>query len=199
MRAQRYLLWQPPSPRVQADEATVSSVPKEWPWEVFYVLNSSLFSSDIPSSIAFTCLSNELDREGAGLAQPSVCVYSVAQSCLTLCDPMDCRPPDSSVHGISQARMLEWVAMPSSRASFWSRDQPRISCISCISRRFLYHWEALPSPYSPPNFSRFFCWWRIDLRRGWRRREVWTEAFPASLPKAMEFRAGEHVTARRMM
>ena len=37
----------------------------------------------------------------------------VAQSCLTLCDPMDCSPPGSSVHGILQARMLEWVAMPS--------------------------------------------------------------------------------------
>ena len=36
----------------------------------------------------------------------------VAQSCLTLCDPMDCSPPDSSVHGILQARILEWIAMP---------------------------------------------------------------------------------------
>ena len=35
----------------------------------------------------------------------------VAQSCPTLCDPMDCSPPDSSVHGISQARVLEWVAI----------------------------------------------------------------------------------------
>ena len=39
----------------------------------------------------------------------------VAQLCLTLCDPMDCSLPDSSVHGILQARILEWVAMPSSR------------------------------------------------------------------------------------
>ena len=37
------------------------------------------------------------------------------QLCLTLCDPMDCSPPGSSVHGILQARILEWVAMPSSR------------------------------------------------------------------------------------
>ena len=36
---------------------------------------------------------------------------SVAQSCLTLCNPMDCSPPDSSVHGILQARVLEWVAI----------------------------------------------------------------------------------------
>ena len=41
----------------------------------------------------------------------------VTQSCLTLCDPMDCSPPGSSVHGISQARILEWVAFPFSRGS----------------------------------------------------------------------------------
>ena len=46
----------------------------------------------------------------------------VAQSCLTLCDPMDCSPPGSSVHGILQARTLEWVAMPSSRGSSQPRD-----------------------------------------------------------------------------
>ena len=39
------------------------------------------------------------------------------QSCLTLCDPMDCSPPGSSVHGFLQATILEWVAMPSSRGS----------------------------------------------------------------------------------
>ena len=43
-----------------------------------------------------------------------VLIHSV-QSCLTLCDPMDCSLPDSSVHGISQARILDWVAMASSR------------------------------------------------------------------------------------
>ena len=47
-----------------------------------------------------------------------VCVCARAQSLsLTLCDPMDCTPPCTSVHGISQARILEWVAIPSSRAS----------------------------------------------------------------------------------
>ena len=42
-------------------------------------------------------------------------MHSVTQLCLTLCDPMDCSPPGSSVHGILQARLLDWVAMPSSR------------------------------------------------------------------------------------
>ena len=46
----------------------------------------------------------------------------VAQLCLTLCDPMDCSPPSSSVHGILQARILEWVAIPFSRGSFQPRD-----------------------------------------------------------------------------
>ena len=44
-----------------------------------------------------------------------VCYCSVTNSCPTLCDPVDCSPPGSSVHGILQARALEWVAMPSSR------------------------------------------------------------------------------------
>ena len=44
------------------------------------------------------------------------------QSCLTVCDPMDCSPLGSSVHGILQARILEWVAIPSSRGSSQPRD-----------------------------------------------------------------------------
>ena len=46
-----------------------------------------------------------------------------AQSCPTLCHPMDCSPPGSSVHGILQARILEWAAMPSSRGSSQSRNR----------------------------------------------------------------------------
>ena len=58
------------------------------------------------------------------LCRPSACVRAKSlQSCLTLCDPMNCSPPGSSVHGISQARILEWVAMPSSRGSSRPSDQ----------------------------------------------------------------------------
>ena len=53
---------------------------------------------------------------GHPLLYDFVCVL-VTQSYLTLCDPMDCSLPGSSVHGISQARILQWVAMPSSRGS----------------------------------------------------------------------------------
>ena len=54
----------------------------------------------------------------------------VAQSCPTLCDPMDCSPPGSSVHGILQARILEWVAISFSRGSSWSRDRTQVSRIT---------------------------------------------------------------------
>ena len=54
----------------------------------------------------------------------------VAQSCLTLCNSKDCSPPGSSVHGILQARMLEWVAMPASKESFEPRDKTGVLCIS---------------------------------------------------------------------
>ena len=48
-------------------------------------------------------------------------------SCVQLCDPVDCSPPGSSVHGILQARILEWVAISFSRGSFQPRDQSRVS------------------------------------------------------------------------
>ena len=68
----------------------------------------------------------------------------VAQLCLTLCDPKDCSPPGSSVHGILQARMLEWVAIPFSRASSWPRDQ---TCISSMAGRFLTVWDTREALY----------------------------------------------------
>ena len=58
------------------------------------------------------------------------------QSCPALCNLMRCSPPGSSVHGIIQARILEWVSMPSSRRSSWSRDRTCIFYISCIAGRF---------------------------------------------------------------
>ena len=62
-----------------------------------------------------------------------------AHSCPTLCDPMDWDPSGSSVHGISQVRILEWVAISFSRESSWHRDQTCVSCVSCICRCILYH------------------------------------------------------------
>ena len=54
----------------------------------------------------------------------------VTQLCLTLCDPMDCSLPGSSVLGVAQARVLEWVAIPSCRGSSRPRDQTQVSCIA---------------------------------------------------------------------
>ena len=62
-----------------------------------------------------------------------------AQSCLTLCDPVDGSPPGSSVHGVLQTRILEWVVISSSTGSSQSRDGTHISCISCTGRLTLYH------------------------------------------------------------
>ena len=61
------------------------------------------------------------------------------QSYLTLRNLMDYSPPGSFVQGILQAKILEWVAMPSSRESSWPMDQTCISNVSCIGRRILYH------------------------------------------------------------
>ena len=72
-------------------------------------------------------------------------VHVHAQLCLTLCDLVDCSSPGSSVHGILQARILEWVAISYSRGSYQARDQTHTSCVSCIGRWILYHctsWEA---------------------------------------------------------
>ena len=68
-----------------------------------------------------------------------VCVCSVAQSCPTVCDPMDCILPGPSVHGIFQARIPEWVAISSSRGSFQPKDWTCVSWESCTGRRVLYH------------------------------------------------------------
>ena len=53
-----------------------------------------------------------------------------AQSSLTLCNPVDYSLPGSSIHGILQARILEWVAIPFSRGSSQPRDQTQVSCIA---------------------------------------------------------------------
>ena len=65
------------------------------------------------------------------------CFCLVAKSCPTLCDPTDSSLIGSSVHGFSQIRILEWIAISFSRGSSQLRDQ---TCIFCISRWSLYHW-----------------------------------------------------------
>ena len=74
---------------------------------------------------------------------PSFPSCSVTQSCPALCDSIDCSLPGSSVHGILQARILEWVAIPFSRGSSQPRDGTRVSC---IGRQILHHLSHQGSP-----------------------------------------------------
>ena len=81
----------------------------------------------------------------------SACVVSQSlQSCPTLCNPVDCSPPGFSVHAILQARILEWVAMPSSRGPSRPRVQTHLSCLSCIPGTFF----TTEPPGKPLYFSK---------------------------------------------
>ena len=77
-----------------------------------------------PDNVHFQVLlkGKQIDRVAASKVK-----VLVAQLCLTLCDPMDHSLSSSSVHGILQARILEWVAIPFSRESFRFRDQTLVS------------------------------------------------------------------------
>ena len=81
-------------------------------------------------------------------------VQLVIQSCLTLHDPLDCSLPGSSVHGILQARTLEWVAISSPRRSFQPRDWTQVSC---ITGRFFTFWVI--------HKSLFFLLFRSQMQR----------------------------------
>ena len=78
-------------------------------------------------------------------------VCEVAQSCPTLCDPMDYSISGSSVHGIFQARVLEWIAIAFSRGSSWPRNRTRVSRIA--GRRFTL-WAAV---YTSHNNEQYLC------------------------------------------
>ena len=79
---------------------------------------------------------------GAGMY---ICFHAkLLQSHLILCNPVDCNPPGSSVHGILQAGIVEWVAMPSSSGSSWPGDWTRVSLS-------LLHWQAGSLPLEPPG------------------------------------------------
>ena len=78
----------------------------------------------------------------------SVCVCTQLLSHVWLCDPMDCSLPESSDYEISPARILEWVAISSSKGSSWPRDRTHVSCVSCIGGWILDHctpWEVIIS------------------------------------------------------
>ena len=85
------------------------------------------------------------------------CFKYYAQSCPTLCDPMDCSLPGSSDHGIRQARILEWVAMP----PLGDHPNPGIQSTSLMSpalslMRRLPHWQVGSLPLAPPGSPKAF-------------------------------------------
>ena len=105
---------------------------------------------------------------------------------------MDCSLPDSSVHGIFQARILEWVTVFYSRGYPWPRDLTHVSCISCIGRWIPYHyatWEALTSHtctsnWSPPKQRCPFCMLRVLATRDYKGLRWWLP-----LPSIWELRS----------
>ena len=118
------------------------------PLNQFHVFDKKIFFSPStqnswPASGRFHLRLSNLSELHLGLLLPvssvCACVCSDALSCPTLCNPMDYAPPGSSIHGISQARILEWVVISFSRGSSRPRNRIWVSGVSCIGRRMLYH------------------------------------------------------------
>ena len=100
-------------------------------------LSSSFQASESHPPVMGASMKFSLSLRPECLLSGLSCAKSL-QLCPTICNPMDCSPPGSSIHGILQARILEWVAVPSSRGSSWPRD-PTVSYISCIGKQVLSH------------------------------------------------------------
>ena len=98
------------------------------------------------------------------LISSCACILSCF-SCVGLCDPPDCSPPGFSVHGILHARILKWVAISSSRGSSKSRDQTRVSCISCAGRQVLYQPAPRGKTHLMPHTRANSQWIRGFLRK----------------------------------
>ena len=88
----------------------------------------------------------------AALASTHCCYVLISKSCPTLCDCMDCSPPGSSIHGILQARILGWVAIPFSRGSSQPTDRTWVFCIAGIFNAS----NTSPSFVTTKNVSRHY-------------------------------------------
>ena len=97
-------------------------------------------------------------ERGSDLQNLSRLCCLVTKSCPTLCGPMDCSPPDSSVHGISQARVLEWAAISFSKGSSRPRDQPASLASPLLADGFFTTWETLII-----QREGFKGLWRLDV------------------------------------
>ena len=103
------------------------------------------------------------------------CVCMCAQSCLTLCDPMDCSPPGCSVHGISQARILEWIAISYFRGSSQKGLNLHLFASPALAGRFFTTWATGEASGSPTHLLRHSAKSSLnnhnlqDLQIPWRR------------------------------
>ena len=120
-------------------------------------------------------------QEHKGMEIHTRCVHAKSlQLCLTLCNAVDYSPCCSSVHGILEARILEWVAMPTSKGSSWPRDWTRVSSVCCTGRWVLYHSCHLGSPLhkvltrkDTPGLQRAFCIPGVHLSYPWKNCQGW--------------------------
>ena len=120
-------------------ETRVGKIPwrMAWPPTPLFLPGESHGQRSLADYSPWGCKESDMTDLGAAVL---CCPVSFSES-------MDCSLAGSSVHGILPARILEWVAMPSSRGSSWLGDWTHVSCISCISRWILYHCNTWEAPY----------------------------------------------------
>ena len=113
----------------------------------------------------------------------------------TFCNPMDCSLPGSSAHGILQARILEWVAIFSSRGSSQPRDWICDSCVFCIGRQILYHWATweahIPSHVFLQKGEGGFMRRRREGHR-WKSRSIMTTEAGTGVMQSKSRKASSH-------
>ena len=132
-------------------------------------MGSQRIGHDWATSLEFSTFPNNAKCQRVGtliLHALHVCEVTSVMS-----DPMYCSPPGSSVHGILQARILEWVVMPSSRGFSWPRDQTQGSCSSCIAGRFF---TTEPPGRSWYQRSKSHIVPRIDEKDKWHISHLWS-------------------------
>ena len=97
----------------------------------------TVYWSRVPLKLLWALLQVFAQKSSTNTPPPALTGVHACQVALVVCDPMDCNPPDSSVLGILQARILEWVATLSCRGSFQSRDWTCISYVLHFGRQVL--------------------------------------------------------------
>ena len=119
--------------------------------------------------------------------------HSGAQSCLTLCDPMDCSPPGSSVHGILQAGILKWIAISFSRGSSQPRNWTRVSC---TAGRWFTNWTMREAESAladqgvliSTNKTHLKLWVAFSASQSCWWQEVSLEGLPTKLTQFIPYR-----------